>query len=413
MIFNFAYIPLILILYHYLGVSTAGLLLMCVGIILGVGLWISQKNIKKLISPFIAILLGIGAYFSSNLIALKLYPLLLSILFLIYFIISVSTKQYPLVIWVEKFKKRTLNEQEMKDVIVSHWFWIGILSINSLIHCYFVMSDNTLAWALYSFVGWYLYFGIAMLLQLSFARRDSIFQIARNIWGYGLFAGVIALGFIPAIIGYGYNRLTMKAKPHIFFQRVTAAMFRLFFRFAPGAGKIVFKMDKKYNPEKHYIYVTTHESWLDYPLMGSFIVDLYHLTNKKDAFSWSIRGIAKLLGVIDGGGSNALHALLQKVREESNVLIFPEGSRETEGILLPFKKGAFSLCIESGAPIVPVVLSGTRFLVPKGTINWQNVKNVKITIDLLEPINSYDNESVDGLMQRVWDVMQNKKYDNN
>jgi len=405
MIFTLAYIPFVLITYHYFGVSGAGLLLAGSGTLLAASAWILHRPLKSFVSPFIATVLGVGAYFSGSFTALKLYPLLLSLLFLTYFIASVVTKRYPLIGWVEKFKKRPLNDQERKDVIVSHWFWIGVLTLNTLIHLYLVLRSDTVFWAVYSFAGWYLYFGVAMALQLSFAHRDWIFQWVRNIWGYGLFGGVIVMGFIPAIAGYTYNRLTKKPKPHIFFQRVTAAMFRLFFRFAPGIGKIDIIDNAHRNPKNTTLYVASHESWLDYPLMGAYITDLYHLTNKKDAFSWSIAGVAMLLGVIDGAGNNALHALLQKLREGSNVLIFPEGSRESEGRLLPFKRGAFSLSIESGVSIVPVIISGTRLLVPKGTIHWQKIQNSTITLQFLEPITPYPEESAEMLKQRVWDIM--------
>lgn len=413
MIFTLGYIPFVLIAYHYFGVSIAGILLVVVGAGLAVLSWITHKPLKNFVSPFIAILVGLGAYFSGSFVALKLYPLLLSLLFLIYFMASVFTKQYPLIAWVEKFKKRSLSEQEYRDVIISHWFWIGVLAFNTLIHLYLVIKSDTVFWALYSFAGWYLYFGLAMALQLSFAHREQIFQAVRNIWGYGLFGGVIVMGFIPAIMGYTYNRLMKRAKPHVFFQRVTAAMFRLFFRFSPGVGKIEIIGSSNRNLNITTLYVASHESWLDYPLMGAYITDLYHLTNKKNAFSWSIAGVAKLLGVIDGAGNNALHALLQKLREGSNVLIFPEGSRETQGSLLPFKKGAFSLSIESGVAIVPVIISGTRLLVPKGTIHWQNIKNSMITIQFLEPITSTPGESAEALKDRVWDIMSAAQKNHN
>lgn len=413
MIFTLGYIPFVLIVYHYFGVTIAGLLLAGAGTALVALSWITHQPLKNFVSPVIAAVLGIGAYFSGSFTALKLYPLILSLLFLTYFIASVVTKRYPLIAWVEKFKKRSLSEQEYHDVIVSHWFWIGVLAFNSLIHLYLVMNSDTVFWALYSFAGWYLYFGLAMVLQLSFAHREQIFQWSRTIWGYGLFGGVIVMGFIPAIVGYTYNRLMKKPKPHIFFQRVTAAMFRLFFRGAPGVGKIEIIGSSNCNPNVTTLYVASHESWLDYPLMGAYITDLYHLTNKKDAFSWSIRGIAKLLGVIDGAGNNALHALLQKLREGSNVLIFPEGSRETQAALLPFKKGAFSLSIESGVAIVPVIISGTRFLIPKGAVHWQDIKNSTITIQFLELITPAQGESAEALKNRVWDVMNMAQKNHN
>jgi len=47
-------------------------------------------------------------------------------------------------------------------------------------------------------------------------------------------------------------------------------------------------------------------------------------------------------------------------------MIFPEGTRSKDARLLPFKKGAFRLAIESGVAVLPVVLSGTAEGFQKG-----------------------------------------------
>lgn len=401
MIFTLAYIPFVLIAYHFFGVSTAGLLLALSALIVTFLLVWKKKKQSTLISPLFAIVLGIGAFFSDDLLALKLYPLLLSLLFLSYFIFSVVMKRYLLIAWVEKFKKRPLTSVERNDVIISHWFWIAVLGLNSAIHGMLVLGTNLTFWALYSFAGWYLLFGIAMVLQLVFAHRRDLRQWIRNGWGYGLFGGVIVMGFIPAILGYTFHILTHHPKPHAIFQRVTAAMFRIFFTYAPGTAKTVLYRSDAIEPTSHYIYASSHESWLDYPLMGAYITDLYHLTNKKKAFTWIIRPIAVLLGVIDGVGGNPLHQLLLKLRSGSNVLIFPEGSRSSDGEIHPFKGGAFSLSRESGVAIVPVIISGTRLLVQKGSMNWSDTKGVVITIMMLEPMSINDDESLQDFSARV------------
>lgn len=49
------------------------------------------------------------------------------------------------------------------------------------------------------------------------------------------------------------------------------------------------------------------------------------------------------------------------------VLFFPEGTRKIDsagGPLGPFKAGAFKLAIDTGAPIVPITISGARNLMP-------------------------------------------------
>jgi len=364
---------------------------------------------KDFVSPVVVGLLGFGAWISGDFIALKFYPLVLSLLFLLYFIGSVITKHYLLIEWVEKYKKRPLESSERRDVIVSHWFWIGVLGVNSLLHLYVLLGGSTFLWAMYSFAGWYLLFGMAMALQLLFAHRIQVGQWIRNLWGYALFVGVILLGFIPAITAYFFKRIMREPKPHIIFQRITASIFRVFFRYAPGIGEIDLQMNPKYNPDEPYIYVSSHESWLDYPLMGAYITDVFHLTNKKSAFIWLLRPISALLGVMDGTGINILHLLLQKLREKSNVLIFPEGSRSVDGKLLPFKKGAFALSIESGVPIIPVVISGTRHLIPKGTFSWQKVKDIGIKVRFLEPMAPCEGENAQEYKQRVWEKMRENK----
>lgn len=50
-----------------------------------------------------------------------------------------------------------------------------------------------------------------------------------------------------------------------------------------------------------------------------------------------------------------------------SVMIFPEGTRSGDGPLGPFKKGGFMMALDTGLPILPVSIQGTKGILPRRT----------------------------------------------
>jgi 1-acyl-sn-glycerol-3-phosphate acyltransferase len=50
----------------------------------------------------------------------------------------------------------------------------------------------------------------------------------------------------------------------------------------------------------------------------------------------------------------------------NSFLVYPEGTRSPDGRLQRFKKGVFVMAVKAGAPIVPVSVSGSNKIMPKG-----------------------------------------------
>jgi 1-acyl-sn-glycerol-3-phosphate acyltransferase len=97
------------------------------------------------------------------------------------------------------------------------------------------------------------------------------------------------------------------------------------------------------------------------------------------------RGIGAI-PVSRGAGQAAQQALdagLGLLKDGEAFAIYPEGTRSRSWEMLPFKDGAFRLAIESGAPILPIAVAGTRNAMAKGSFRFLPARAIA---QLLEPI---------------------------
>jgi putative phosphoserine phosphatase/1-acylglycerol-3-phosphate O-acyltransferase len=72
-------------------------------------------------------------------------------------------------------------------------------------------------------------------------------------------------------------------------------------------------------------------------------------------------------------------------RHKLTTLIAPEGTRSRSGELQPFKMGAFHLALDTGAPIVPMVLHGVHMLMPPD--DWR-LRPGTVQVDVHPPIDT-------------------------
>jgi 1-acyl-sn-glycerol-3-phosphate acyltransferase len=78
--------------------------------------------------------------------------------------------------------------------------------------------------------------------------------------------------------------------------------------------------------------------------------------------------------------------------------IYVEGKRSFDGKLLPFKKGPFYLATECAVPVVPITITGTHELMPKGRFA---IKPGLVRLIFHPPIEPENFGSRDCLMEKV------------
>lgn len=162
-----------------------------------------------------------------------------------------------------------------------------------------------------------------------------------------------------------------------------------------------------------YVYAANHQSSFDIFAILAALPKVKFLA-KKELFAIPIFGPALgRAGSLPVDRSNRQAAMksidqaAQVVREGSSIVIFPEGTRNPTGELLPFKKGGFVLAIKSGQPVVPVSLSGTGAILSRG-FGRVHPGPVKVVFGRPIPTDTFKNVNKDQLMALLREaILQN------
>jgi 1-acyl-sn-glycerol-3-phosphate acyltransferase len=126
-----------------------------------------------------------------------------------------------------------------------------------------------------------------------------------------------------------------------------------------------------------YVVVSNHESYADIFLFCHFPWEMKWLSKHTifqiPVMGWMMR-MALDVPVRRGERESAVAALAEcrdRLSRRVSVMIFPEGTRSRTDDLLPFKDGAFHLAIQTGVPILPVAVAGTRNCMAKGSFAFR------------------------------------------
>jgi 1-acyl-sn-glycerol-3-phosphate acyltransferase len=160
------------------------------------------------------------------------------------------------------------------------------------------------------------------------------------------------------------------------------------------------------------IFMCNHVSNLDPPVVMPVIPGRISVLLKKELMSIPILGtamrLAKFVPVERGSRREAAKASVEAAAEALNsglnILVFPEGTRSVDGRLSSFKKGPFFLAQQTGAPIVPVAISGTERMMRKGSA-WIAPGVAKVR--MLEAIEPAGFETREELMAAVHGAIAN------
>jgi len=166
------------------------------------------------------------------------------------------------------------------------------------------------------------------------------------------------------------------------------------------------------DPRRQYIFMVNHQSNLDIPVLhqGLESFQLRWLAKKEILWvpflgwsMWAARHIA-----VDRADRNDAMGSLKKAQERMasgvSIVFFPEGTRSSDGGLLPFKRGGFLLAIKTQTPIVPVTINGSGKVLAKG--DWRlRAGEIRVTVGTPVSVEGTGVKNLRALSERVRDLI--------
>lgn len=141
--------------------------------------------------------------------------------------------------------------------------------------------------------------------------------------------------------------------------------------------------------EGRAILAGNHTNNLDSPLLAFYSKRVIHFLAKDSLMKGWKKIIFKGMAIIPVNRSihdhNALENAIKALEEEKLVGVFPEGTiNRTDDIIMPFKIGAVKMASETGAPIIPFVITGEYGLFKKSCIEFLKPIHIPKKDDLTE-----------------------------
>lgn len=171
--------------------------------------------------------------------------------------------------------------------------------------------------------------------------------------------------------------------------RLCSCWGRTLVRMAPGSRVRLVGLER-IPAGRPVIFMANHQSYVDVPALFSMPGQFKWMADEGlfriPVFGWAM-WMAGYVPVNRGDARAAVRSLeraKQWLHRGISVFVFPEGTRSHTGVFGRFQMGGLRLAAESGVPVVPVVVTGTRQLLPRGS--WIFRWGVPIEIQILPPM---------------------------
>ncbi|MEO9168543.1 MAG: MFS transporter, partial [Aestuariivirga sp.] len=245
----------------------------------------------------------------------------------------------------------------------------------------------------------------AVFMVVASIVSGLLLKAGLSVSGLYLWLGIANLGIVIWLAYY---------MPQTLLATSARFLFRLFYRVE------VKGMEHYQAAGKKALIVANHSSYLDGPLLSAFLPGrAAFAVNSFTAKAWWVRPTFALFDLcpIDPTNPMALRELVNRLKRNQRVVIFPEGRRTTTGGLMKIYEGPAAIAQMANAQILPLRIEGAIYspfsrMRGKLKLRWFP----KITLTFMPPVKLDNPKDLSGPAlrehhaERLYDVMSNMMF---
>lgn len=166
--------PSFLLLIHYFDFKQIVLVYIVLSLVFLIYALKQKKKIEDFIILGIYLVLLTISYFYVSIETVKFIPVFTSMAFFTIFAESAIRKKALIYKLTQKFYKKELSDAEVRFLKNGDTYWALSILLYAVVQVVVVFSASDAIWALYSSVGWYVYFVVTLGVQILYGKIYAI-----------------------------------------------------------------------------------------------------------------------------------------------------------------------------------------------------------------------------------------------
>ena len=205
-------------------------------------------------------------------------------------------------------------------------------------------------------------------------------------WWRTVFFLIPAIGFYTIVLGTASLVSTLFDRSGNFGHRCARAWSRLILK-TTGVTVQVNGLERL-DRSRSYVFASNHQSIYDIPILFASLPFQLRIIAKSSLgkipfMGWHLQRTGHVLVDRSRPGAGVVKKMARLVAAGHSLIVFPEGTRSTDGSVARFKGGSFLIALEAGLPVVPISIQGSRHVMFRGRVM---VCPGTVTVTVHEPI---------------------------